>query len=32
MPLLPREAAASWTLPSWPHTICVVDDMTMMSM
>jgi hypothetical protein len=32
MPLLPREAAASWTLPSCPQKICVADDMTMMSM
>jgi hypothetical protein len=32
MPLLPREAAASWTLPTCPQKIFVADDMTMMSM
>jgi hypothetical protein len=32
MPLLPSEAAASWTLPSWPQTIWVAEDITMISM
>ena len=32
MPLLPREAAVSWTLPRWPQKICVDDVVAMASM